>query len=102
MEGEKDKTKVLTKLHKYFGHVSPEALYRILKASTVREKFTEAEIREINDACYTCNTNKKPAHWSPAHDSAVRPARGGLAGRAMCGELTKGKGCRGAARCPKH
>jgi hypothetical protein len=59
MEGEKDKTKVLTKLHKYFGHVSPEALYRILKASTVREKFTEAEIREINDACYTCNTNKR-------------------------------------------
>jgi len=44
----------------------------------------------------------KPAHWSPAHDSAVRPARGGLAGRAMCGELTKGKGCRGAARWPKH
>jgi len=59
MEGKKDKRKVLTKLHKYFGHISPEALYRILKASTVKDKFTEAEIRQINDDCHTCSTNKR-------------------------------------------
>jgi len=34
-------------------------LYRILKASTVKDKFTEAEIRQINDDCHTCGTNKR-------------------------------------------
>ena len=44
LENEKDKRKVLEKLHKYFGHVRPESLYSILKASSAKEKFTEADI----------------------------------------------------------
>ena len=59
MKDEKEKIKVLVKLHRYFGHVSPESLYRILKASSAKEKFTEAEIRKVNDICITCNTNKR-------------------------------------------
>jgi len=55
----KKKRKVLEKLHKYFGHVSPESLYRILKASSAKERFTEADIRKINNDCLTCNTNKR-------------------------------------------
>ena len=59
MENEKERRKILDKLHKYFGHVSPESLYRILKASSAKDRFTVAEIRKINDDCYTCNTNKR-------------------------------------------
>ena len=59
MKDEKEKTKILVKLHRYFGHVSPESLYRILKASSAKEKFTEADIRKINYNCVTCNTNKR-------------------------------------------
>jgi len=44
MENEKEKRKILEKLHKYFGHVSPESLYRILKASSAKDRFTEADI----------------------------------------------------------
>ena len=53
LEDEKDKRKILIKLHKYFGHVSPESLYRILKASSGKDRFTEADIRKVNDNCYT-------------------------------------------------
>jgi transposase InsO family protein len=59
MENEKEKRKVLEKLHRYFGHVSPKSLYRILKASSAKERFTEADIRKINNDCFTCNTNKR-------------------------------------------
>ena len=54
-----ERKKVLFKLHKYFGHVSPESLYRILKASSASEKFTESEIRMINDKCLICRTTKR-------------------------------------------
>ncbi len=32
-----EKKKVLERLHKYFGHVSPESLYRILRASSAKK-----------------------------------------------------------------
>jgi len=51
------KKKVLEKLHKYFGHVSPESLYRILRASSASAKFTESEIRMINEKCSICRTS---------------------------------------------
>ncbi len=59
MENENEKRKVLVKLHKYFGHVNLESLYRILKASSAKERVTEADIRKVNDDCYTCSTNKR-------------------------------------------
>ena len=51
--------KLLEKLHKYFGHVSPESLYRLLKASSAREKFKQEEIRQVCNNCPTCNVNKR-------------------------------------------
>jgi len=36
--------KQLEKLYKYFGHISPESLYRILKASSARERSNQEDI----------------------------------------------------------
>ena len=33
VKDEKDKIKMMDKLHRYFGHVSPESLYRLITAS---------------------------------------------------------------------
>jgi len=50
---------VIQRLHKYFGHVSPESLYRILKASSGRDKFKQEEIRKVCENCPSCATNKR-------------------------------------------
>ena len=39
--------------------MSVPRVYRILRASSAKEKFTEAEIRKVNDICITCNTSKR-------------------------------------------
>jgi len=53
------KTKQLRKLHRYFGHCSPESLWRVIKNSSSKDDYTPAEIRETCENCQTCQMNRR-------------------------------------------
>jgi len=53
------KKKQILKLHRYFGHCSAESLWRVIKNSSSKDEYTTAEIREVCEACHTCQLNRK-------------------------------------------
>ena len=48
------------KLHRQFGHCTPEALIKLLKNARIKNKQLFREVRGISDTCLTCLQNKKP------------------------------------------
>ena len=54
--------KVLTKIHKQFGHASIENMRRLLNNASLLNSETSKLIEKIYNSCKTCLIYKKPLH----------------------------------------
>ena len=55
-----EKEKILTKLHKQFGHASSERLAQLLRNAGTTDKETLNLLRTVCDSCEVCLINKRP------------------------------------------
>jgi hypothetical protein len=51
--------KKIAKLHKYFGHASAKHLWRVLRHSSSKDDYSQAEIKEVCNNCSTCTHSKR-------------------------------------------
>ena len=49
----------IKKLHRYFGHCHSDSLWRIIRQSSNKDEFTQAEIEKVVGECHNCQLSKR-------------------------------------------
>ena len=54
--------KIANKLHRQFGHPTPNNLIKIIKNAGIKSKTLEKEVDNVSQRCITCLKHRKPSN----------------------------------------